>query len=209
MRFTAAATAAALATGVVASYQPDSYDTSVEEVYSSSEKVYEPTTEHVEYPQYTSEYHAPATTEHVQYITEEVTEYTTYCPAPTTITHDDVTYTVTEPTTLTITNCAPCTVTYPVVTSVVTSCPGSTCSQTDYNTPAPPASTQSVPPPASTNVPVYPPQNGTSTYAPAPSSPAPYNPPTSAVPVPTGAANKAAVSGAGLAAVFGFVAYLL
>jgi hypothetical protein len=132
-----------------------------------------------------SYYEAPS------YTTEVVTEYTTYCPGPTMITHSDQTYTVTEATTLTITNC-PCTVTYPV-----------------HSTYAPPPTTYA-PPPATYTPPPY--NNGT-TYAPpppAPSSPTVYVPPTSAVPVPTGAANKAvAASGAGLAAVLGFVAYVL
>ncbi|KAL8938854.1 MAG: hypothetical protein Q9216_003670 [Gyalolechia sp. 2 TL-2023] len=52
-------------------------------------------------------------TEPVQYTTEIVTAYETYCPAPTQVTHGGVTYTVTEATTLTITNC-PCTVTKPM-----------------------------------------------------------------------------------------------
>lgn len=39
-----------------------------------------------------------------------VTEFTTYCPSPTTITTNGATYTVSVPTTLTITDC-PCTIT--------------------------------------------------------------------------------------------------
>lgn len=54
----------------------------------------------------------------VQYTTEIVTAYTTYCPAATQITHGAETYTVTEATTLTITNC-PCTVTKPVISTPV------------------------------------------------------------------------------------------
>lgn len=72
-----------------------------------------------------------------QYTTEVVTAYTTYCPAPTTLTYQDKTYTITEATTLTITDC-PCTVTKPhkptyqppkpvytteVVTKLTTYCP--------------------------------------------------------------------------------------
>jgi len=64
-------------------------------------------------------------TEAPTYTTEVVTEYTTYCPGPTEITHGGITYTATSETTLTITNC-PCTITYPVTSSVVTEC--STCS---------------------------------------------------------------------------------
>ncbi|KAI0851576.1 hypothetical protein F5Y00DRAFT_12946 [Daldinia vernicosa] len=54
------------------------------------------------------------------------TDYTTYCPSPTTFAWHNVTYTATTETTLTITNC-PCTVTYsqpPPVT--ITSYPPST-----------------------------------------------------------------------------------
>merc|ERR1712000_444034 len=65
------------------------------------------------------------------------TQYTTYCPAPTTLTYQDKTYTITEATTLTITDC-PCTVSHPlkptyqppkpvytteVVTKLTTYCP--------------------------------------------------------------------------------------
>jgi hypothetical protein len=57
----------------------------------------------------------------VTYTTEVVTAYTTYCPAPTTLTYSDKTYTITEATTLTITDC-PCTVSKPVMTSTVTAC---------------------------------------------------------------------------------------
>lgn len=57
----------------------------------------------------------------VTYTTEVVTAYTTYCPAPTTLTYSDKTYTITEATTLTITDC-PCTISKPVITSTVTAC---------------------------------------------------------------------------------------
>jgi len=140
------------------------------------------------------------------YTTEVVTAYTTYCPEATEITHGGVTYTVTEATTLTITNC-PCTVTKPVSSAVVTSC---------TSTPVPVYS--SVAPVYSSVAPVY-------SSAPAYSAPyvnastPAYTPATSVIgtgshtaPVATftGAANKAfAASGAGLAAVFGFAAYIL
>ncbi|CAM1508250.1 Fc.00g050980.m01.CDS01 [Cosmosporella sp. VM-42] len=49
------------------------------------------------------------------YITVVTTDYTTYCPSPTTFIHKNATYTATTETILTITNC-PCTITYqPVV----------------------------------------------------------------------------------------------
>jgi len=119
------------------------------------------------------------------YTTEVVTEYTTYCPGPTEITHGGVTYTATSETTLTITNC-PCTITYPVTSSTY----------------APPPTTYAPPPPATYSPPYV---NTTSVYYPpttVPSSPPVYTPTGS--PVPTGAANKAvAASGAGLAAIFG------
>ncbi|KAL9002710.1 MAG: hypothetical protein Q9188_004377 [Gyalolechia gomerana] len=60
-------------------------------------------------------------TEPIQYTTEIVTAYQTYCPAATQITHGGVTYTVTEATTLTITNC-PCTVTKPMSSAPVVYC---------------------------------------------------------------------------------------
>lgn len=67
----------------------------------------------------------------VHYTTEVVTELTTYCPSPTTLTYNNVTYTVTKPTTLTVTNC-PCSITKPivytteVVTKLTTYCPSPT-----------------------------------------------------------------------------------
>lgn len=57
----------------------------------------------------------------VSYTTEVVTAYTTYCPAPTEITHGGKTYTITEATTLTITDC-PCTITKPVITTSAVVC---------------------------------------------------------------------------------------
>jgi hypothetical protein len=57
----------------------------------------------------------------VTIVTEVVSEYTTYCPGPTEITHGGSTYTVTEATTLTITDC-PCTITMPVTTSTSVVC---------------------------------------------------------------------------------------
>ncbi|EXU97132.1 hypothetical protein X797_009749 [Metarhizium robertsii] len=63
-------------------------------------------------------------TGHIVYTTEVVTALTTYCPAPTTLTHGDKTYTITSATTLTITDC-PCTISKPVQpTAVPTPAPG-------------------------------------------------------------------------------------
>lgn len=50
------------------------------------------------------------------YVTEVVTEFTTYCPEATTFTTNGKTYTVTEATTLTITDC-PCTLIHPSTSS--------------------------------------------------------------------------------------------
>jgi len=115
------------------------------------------------------------------YVTEVVTAYTTYCPEPTVITHNNVTYTVTAATTLTITDC-PCTITKPVV-SVATY---TSCSHCKTHAPPPPKNVT------------------TSTYQVASTA---Y--PTAAATF-TGAANKAfAASGAGLAGLVGLAAYIL
>lgn len=53
--------------------------------------------------------------------TEVVTQYTTYCPEPTTFTEGNKTYTATEPTTITVTDC-PCTRTHTFTTQYVTVC---------------------------------------------------------------------------------------
>lgn len=66
--------------------------------------------------------------------TTTVSEYTTYCPAPTTVVQGNKTYTVSKATTLTITNC-PCTISYtttpkptptPSVSYLTTFCPSPT-----------------------------------------------------------------------------------
>ncbi|RDL36427.1 uncharacterized protein BP5553_05779 [Venustampulla echinocandica] len=66
------------------------------------------------------------------WVTTTVSEYTTYCPAPTSVIQGNQTYTITEATTLTITNC-PCTVSYPpsttktvTVSTLTTYCPAPT-----------------------------------------------------------------------------------
>lgn len=137
------------------------------------------------------------------YVTEVVTAYTTYCPEPTKITHGGKTYTITSATTLTITDCpGGCTVTKPVA-------PTSTPVAPIYTPPAGKPETPVVPVvPGPSGVPApYP--NGTVPVVPSP--PAGTGSPTgTAPPAFTGAANKAfAASGAGLAAVFGVVAYIL
>lgn len=55
------------------------------------------------------------------YTTEVVTEYTTYCPSATAISHRSSTWSVTAPTTLTMSG-GPYTVTRPMITSTVTRC---------------------------------------------------------------------------------------
>ncbi|KAI5918567.1 hypothetical protein F4810DRAFT_715369 [Camillea tinctor] len=54
---------------------------------------------------------AQAWDEYTVWTTVVTTDYTTYCPSPTTFAWHNVTYTATSETTVTITNC-PCTVTY-------------------------------------------------------------------------------------------------
>jgi len=124
------------------------------------------------------------TTPSVTYTTEIVTAYETYCPYATEIVHGEMTYTVTEATTLTITNC-PCTVSYPVTTSTVTSC-------TSCATAAPAPYTNATTPVAS---PTYAASSSLVTEAP--------------VATFTGAANRVAGAGAGLAGLLGLAAFVL
>ncbi|KAF2173718.1 hypothetical protein M409DRAFT_48653 [Zasmidium cellare ATCC 36951] len=149
------------------------------------------------------------------YVTEVLTSYTTYCPGPTSITHNGVTYTVTEATTLTITNC-PCTVTKPAYSSVVSSC--STCSTPAApTTPAAPSYPASSPvSPVAPSSPVapapYPSGNATvPAYTPPATGTGAYTPPASTSPIApgyTGAASKASFGFAGLLAAAGLVAAL-
>lgn len=137
----------------------------------------------------------------VTYTTEIVDTYTTYCPAPTEITHGGKTYTITEATTFTITDC-PCTVTKPVITTSAVVC---------HNCPAPGYTNSTLvavptqpgkPNPPASSVPV-----GT---APGPGAPAPTGTsgpkPTT---VPVAGAGKVALSGAGLAGIVGLAAFFL
>ncbi|KAF2495144.1 hypothetical protein BU16DRAFT_539141 [Lophium mytilinum] len=136
----------------------------------------------------------------VSYVTETYVDYTTVCPEATTLTIGESTYTVTEATTLTITACS-CTLTKPVYTSLVTSCSTSAASA------APPAVYTSVAP-ASSPAPYYPIGTGsTPAYTPKPTGTGAYTAPIATF---TGAAGQVgAASGAGLAALFGLVAYVL
>lgn len=134
----------------------------------------------------------------VTYVTESYVDYTTYCPEATTLTVGTKTYTVTEATTLTILDCS-CTIAKPVYTSLVTSC--STSAAAVYT---PPAYTSVAP----ISAPVYSNSTGSSpVYTPAPTGTGSYSAPIATF---TGAANNVvAASGAGLAAIFGLVAYVL
>ncbi|KAF5019040.1 hypothetical protein F66182_8961 [Fusarium sp. NRRL 66182] len=146
----------------------------------------------------------------VTYTTEVVTAYTTYCPAPTEITHGGKTYTVTEATTLTITDC-PCTVTKPVIVTSAVVC---------HDCPAPPphhgGNNSTIVPVVPTGKPPKPGHGGDDEKPGYPGKPhtpgAPGATPTAGVPqepVPTAGAGKvAALSGAGLAAVVGLAAFL-
>ncbi|KXH48692.1 mmc protein [Colletotrichum nymphaeae SA-01] len=122
----------------------------------------------------------------VTYVTEVVSAYTTYCPGPTVISHADKTYTISKATTLTITDC-PCTVTKPVITSSIVKCEN--CAAPTKNGTIPVAT------PALSKTTVA----GTAAIT-----------PTKPVSVPTAGAGKAAaLSGAGLAGVLGFAAFVL
>ncbi|KAB8346326.1 hypothetical protein FH972_023370 [Carpinus fangiana] len=132
-----------------------------------------------------------STPEAPQYTTAVVTQLTTYCPSATKITYGTKTYTVTAPTTLTITD-------YPVAPVPTTYGPPPV-----YTSAAPPVYS-SVPAPVYSSVPApyYPSANATvPVVAPTGTGVAP--------PTYTGAASKLTGAGAGLAAVFGVVAYLL
>ncbi|KAF8429660.1 hypothetical protein EV426DRAFT_639444 [Tirmania nivea] len=130
--------------------------------------------------------------------TEVVTQYTTYCPFPTTIVENNYTYTVTEPTTLTITNC-PCTRTLTYTTVTETHCPGGCHKPTD--TPTYPNVT------VTTHAPPAPPTEYPTEYPTVvPNVTAPPGPP----PSEGGAvANQATIVGGALAALVGVAAYLL
>ncbi|KAL6803041.1 hypothetical protein GGI42DRAFT_19097 [Trichoderma sp. SZMC 28013] len=145
----------------------------------------------------------------VTIVTDVVDQYVTYCPFATQITHGSKTYTVTEPTTLTITDC-PCTITRPVtVTSSVLCNTCGAAAPTGAPSPsgAPSGNNGSgYTPPAFTNSTIT-----TPTQAPPAGGPAstggvvPSAPPA----VPTGGANKAVLSGAGLAGIVGLAAFVL
>jgi len=121
----------------------------------------------------------------VDYVTDVVTSYETYCPYATTLTYNSKTYTVTEATTLTVTDC-PCTIVKPVT----------------YSTYAP-ATTAPVYPVynATTPVATYTPVGTTSKYA--------ASTPTPSTLTTSGASSLVAMSGASLAGLLAFAAYVL
>ncbi|GES66159.1 hypothetical protein ATEIFO6365_0013012700 [Aspergillus terreus] len=132
-----------------------------------------------------------------------VTEYTTFCPkSSTSFVHGTETYSVSTPGHYTMTG-GPYTITRPLITSTVTRC--TQCSSTPVATPSS-SSVVVVPSSSKPVIPVVP----TS----APSAPtgvaATGSATTPAAPIFTGGASRAAAgAGAGLATVFGIVAYLL
>ncbi|KAL6907106.1 hypothetical protein GGI43DRAFT_252391 [Trichoderma evansii] len=146
----------------------------------------------------------------VTVVTDVVQSYVTYCPFATQITHGSKTYTVTEPTTLTITDC-PCTITRPVTVTSSVAC--ITCGGAAAPTGSVPAGGNSgYTPPAFTNSTIStptqaPPAGGNAgpTGAVGTGGSVPTAPPK----VPTNAANKAVLSGAGLAGIVGLAAFVL
>ncbi|AET40285.1 uncharacterized protein Ecym_5545 [Eremothecium cymbalariae DBVPG len=109
---------------------------------------------------------------------EVVTEFTTYCPEPTTIVTNDNTYVVTEATTLTISDC-PCTV--PVVTPPAPSVikPSTAVSSPPPAPPTPPTDTPLTPSTSSATVtltPSIPSVKPSTTAASSPSSAPPVSP---------------------------------
>lgn len=154
-------------------------------------------------------------------VTRVVSSYVTTCTESTSIVHGSKTYTVTEPTVLTITDC-PCTVSMPVAISSTVVCDSCSASPSHPVSTAPAVSFPSVSPGYTNSTMTA----GKPTAAPSsPVTPPKVNPPAdngvsppasrgsatnAPVPVPTaGAAKAAALSGAGLVGVVGFVALML
>ncbi|KAL1637367.1 hypothetical protein SLS58_009313 [Diplodia intermedia] len=144
------------------------------------------------------------------YVTEVVSEYTTYCPYATSFTQAGKTYTVSSATTLTITDCAGgCTVTKQVAGTPYAATPHPTTPSANKMPVI--SSSSSAPYPTggnSTNgtISISKPVLSTTAGASASASGAAG---ASASSTQTGAANHIAASGAGLAALLGFAAYVL
>ncbi|KAL3424645.1 mmc protein [Phlyctema vagabunda] len=133
---------------------------------------------------------AAATNGTVVYTTEILTEYTTVCPAATTLTYNGETITATESQTITLP--CPCTVVKPITTSTHVIC--ETCTAVPTSAPVYSNSTTAAVPTtakATTSV-------GTTSAS-----------TTAATSTFTGAANKYAASGASLAGLLGLAAFVL
>jgi len=133
----------------------------------------------------------------VVYTTEIVTEYTTVCPAATTMTYNGVTITATESETITLP--CPCTVVKPITTTSVVACntctvPTGSASRVYANSTSPAIPTTAV---------------ATSTKAAVGTTSAITVPAATSATVFTGGANKFTASGASLAGLVGLAAYLL
>ncbi|KAF5545209.1 cell wall SED1 [Fusarium phyllophilum] len=131
-------------------------------------------------------------------VTTITSDYSFYCPEPTTFHHKNLTYTATEPTYLTITNC-PCTVTYtqntksPEAVVYPTAPPGQPMSPTppvmSSSAPAPPLPPSKLaPPPTKATVPYsepYLPSANPKSTVPIPEAPPPPPPPPAATSEPS------------------------
>ncbi|CCT66092.1 uncharacterized protein FFUJ_03089 [Fusarium fujikuroi IMI 58289] len=94
-------------------------------------------------------------------VTTITSDYSFYCPEPTTFHHKNLTYTATEPTYLTITNC-PCTVTYTQNTKPSGTVVYPTATPSQPMPPKPPVMSSSTPaPPLPPGKPVPPPTKAT------------------------------------------------
>ncbi|EFQ97807.1 hypothetical protein MGYG_00847 [Nannizzia gypsea CBS 118893] len=141
--------------------------------------------------------------------TEVLTNYVTWCPEATTITHGSQTYTVTEPTSLTFTE--PCTVTRTLTSSTITECSSCPTSATVAPTTAP-GTGAPVPVPTGGSTSIYEPPTYPNSTAQAPPMGTASGTGSMTAPLPTftGAASHAVVgAGAGLAGVLGLAALLL
>ncbi|SCV25747.1 uncharacterized protein FFB14_00640 [Fusarium fujikuroi] len=98
-------------------------------------------------------------------VTTITSDYSFYCPEPTTFHHKNLTYTATEPTYLTITNC-PCTVTYTQNTKPSGTIVYPTATPSQPMPPKPPVMSSSTPaPPLPPGKPVPPPTKATVPYS--------------------------------------------
>ncbi|KAI9642766.1 hypothetical protein NHQ30_008498 [Ciborinia camelliae] len=147
----------------------------------------------------------------VVWVTDIVTQYTTFCPAATALEYNGITYTAKANETITITNC-PCTVSKPVYTTSVVECNGCSANPTAPAGTAPAGSApvygnSTAPAPtsaASTN------QGGSVGTTSAPVGPSPTSAAATAGITATNNGNRAiAFSGASLAGLLAVAAYIL